>query len=289
MSDEIETEIVARPRDLGGFTVGRVLPAIGRGWSARHVPRSHGAGELEELAVRPHPHINLATVTYLFEGEIVHRDTLGSHQTIAPGAINWMSAGKGIAHSERIAKAARRSRCTACSCGSRCRNVEETERSSSTRPASALPAHVERGGPRPRVVRQRIRRRRRPCVRRRRCSTWTSSSAGRGDRIAGEYAERAAYMVEGAVTSARRGSRPGTWRCEQGREPDLVADGPARLVLLGGEPLDGPRYIWWNFVSSSKERIEAMAQKWRRERGRRFPATSRVHTGARRPAVSGDE
>src|SRR3954469_17170857 len=102
MSDAIELMIEARPRDLGGFTVGRVLPALRRRSVGPFVFLDHmGPVDDGEISVRPHPHINLATVTYLFEGAVHHRDSLGSHQVIQPGAINWMNAGSGIVHSER--------------------------------------------------------------------------------------------------------------------------------------------------------------------------------------------
>src|SRR5262249_31599050 len=109
---DIELVIEARTRDLGGgFTVGRVLPTIGRRFVGPFVFLDHmGPESVEELAVRPHPHMHLATVTYLFDGEILHRDSLGSKQAITPGAINWMSAGRGIAHSERVARDGQRHR-----------------------------------------------------------------------------------------------------------------------------------------------------------------------------------
>ncbi|HEY1816696.1 MAG TPA: pirin family protein [Kofleriaceae bacterium] len=266
MSVEIETEIVARARDLGGFVVGRVLPAIGRRMVGPFTFLDHmGPASVDELAVRPHPHINLATVTYLFEGEIVHRDTLGSHQTIAPGAINWMSAGKGIAHSERIAKGGAPKPVHGLQLWVALpKALEETDAFFEHTPASALPAHVERGAT-TRVL----------CgeafgiaspVRTASPLFYVDVVLEPGAAIAlpSEYAERAAYVVEGAVTtgaSRLEARHMAVWSKDAG--PTLVADGPTRLVLLGGEPLDGPRFIWWNFVSSSKERIEAMAEKWR--------------------------
>ncbi|HEY3805793.1 MAG TPA: pirin family protein [Kofleriaceae bacterium] len=266
MSVEIETEIVARARDLGGFVVGRVLPAIGRRMVGPFTFLDHmGPASVEELAVRPHPHINLATVTYLFEGEIVHRDTLGSHQRIAPGAINWMSAGKGIAHSERIAKSGAPKPIHGLQLWVALpKALEETDPFFEHTPASALPAQVERGAT-TRVL----------CGKAFGIASPVRTASplfyvdvvlepGAAIALPSEYAERAAYVVEGAVTtgaSRLEARHMAVW--SKGASPTLVADGPTRLVLLGGEPLDGPRFIWWNFVSSSKERIEAMAQKWR--------------------------
>jgi redox-sensitive bicupin YhaK (pirin superfamily) len=266
MSVEIETEIVARARDLGGFTVGRVLPAIGRRMVGPFTFLDHmGPASVEELSVRPHPHINLATVTYLFDGAIEHRDSLGSHQTIAPGAINWMSAGKGIAHSERITRDGTIKQLHGLQLWVALpKAVEETEPYFEHTPASALPSLVE-GGATMRVL----------------CGTAFGAKSpvrvaspmfyvdvvlqpGARIGVPGEYSERAIYVVEGAVTSgASRFVARHMAVLTEGSSPMLIADGPTRLVLLGGEPLDGPRYIWWNFVSSSKERIEAMAELWR--------------------------
>jgi redox-sensitive bicupin YhaK (pirin superfamily) len=266
MSVEIETEIVARARDLGGFVVGRVLPAIGRRMVGPFTFLDHmGPASVEELAVRPHPHINLATVTYLFEGEIEHRDTLGSHQTIAPGAINWMSAGKGIAHSERIAKGGAPKPVHGLQLWVALpKSLEETDPFFEHTPASALPANVERGAT-TRVLCGEAFGAASP-VRTASPLFYVDVVLEPGAKIAlpNDYSERAAYVVEGAVTTgASRFEARHMAVFNKDASPTLVADGPTRLVLLGGEPLDGPRYIWWNFVSSSKERIEAMAEKWR--------------------------
>jgi redox-sensitive bicupin YhaK (pirin superfamily) len=266
MSVEIETEIVARARDLGGFTVGRVLPAIGRRMVGPFTFLDHmGPASVEEMAVRPHPHINLATVTYLFEGEIVHRDTLGSHMPIKPGAINWMSAGKGIAHSERIANDGRVKQLHGlqlwCALP---QAVEDSEPFFEHTPASALPSHTEAGATF-RVL----------CGKAFGASSPVRTASplfyvdvelepGAKFGLPADYAERAAYVVSGAVDAGESRLEPRHMAVfSKGASPTLVADGPTRLVLLGGEPLDGPRYIWWNFVSSSRERIAAMAEVWR--------------------------
>jgi redox-sensitive bicupin YhaK (pirin superfamily) len=266
MSVEIETEIIARPRDLGGFTVGRVLPAVGRRMVGPFAFLDHmGPASVEEMAVRPHPHINLATVTYLFEGEIVHRDSLGSHMTIKPGAINWMSAGKGIAHSERIANDGRSKPLHGLQLWVALpKAVEETEPFFEHTPASALQAYVERGTS-VRVLCGKAFGASSPVrVASPLCYVDVVLEPGAKIGLPAEYAERAAYVVEGAVDAGEARLEPRHMAVfAKGATPTLVADGPTRLVLIGGDPLDGPRYIWWNFVSSSQQRIEAMAEVWR--------------------------
>lgn len=265
-ANDIEVDIAARPRDLGGFTVGRVLPAIGHRMVGPFTFLDHmGPASLDEMTVRPHPHINLATVTYLFEGAVVHRDSLGSHQTIAPGAINWMSAGKGIAHSERIARDGTQHHLHGLQLWVALPTaVEETAPFFEHTPASALPAHVD-GGATLRVLCGEAYGEKSPVrVASPLFYVDVELAAGAAIALPREYSERAAYIVDGAVAI-------GGQRCEtrhmavfsKGAQPTLVAELPTRLVLIGGEPLDGPRYIWWNFVSSSKERIEAMAEVWR--------------------------
>ena len=264
---EIELEIDARPRDLGGFTVGRVLPAIGHRMVGPFTFLDHmGPADVEEITVRPHPHINLATVTYLFDGAIMHRDSLGSKQVIEPGAINWMSAGHGIAHSERIAKDGTPKHVHGLQLWVALpKAVEETAPYFEHTAAAALPEEI-RNGATLRVL----------------CGTAYGATSpvrtasplfyvdvalepGASLAVPTEYAERAVYVVEGAVTiGASRLPARKMAVFAKGATPTIVADGPARVVLVGGEPLDGPRYMWWNFVSSDKARIEAMAERWKR-------------------------
>ncbi len=283
MSVEIETEIVARARDLGGFTVGRVLPAVGRRMVGPFAFLDHmGPASVEEMAVRPHPHINLATVTYLFEGEIVHRDSLGSHMTIKPGAINWMSAGKGIAHSERIAKDGRIKPLHGLQLWVALPTAaEESEPFFEHTPASALPAHVERGTS-VRVLCGKAFGASSPVrVASPMCYVDVVLEPGAKIGLPAEYAERAAYVVEGAVDAGESRLEPRHMAVfAKGASPTLVAEGPTRLVLIGGDPLDGPRYIWWNFVSSSQERIAAMAEVWRAGTWANVPGDEVEHTPA---------
>jgi redox-sensitive bicupin YhaK (pirin superfamily)/predicted CoA-binding protein len=263
MSSEIEQLITGRPRDLGGLHVARVLPAMRKRSIGPFVFLDHmGPEEASEIAVRPHPHIHLATVTYLFEGSIHHRDNLGSHQVIEPGAINWMTAGKGIVHSERSQGAARMH-------GLQLwvglpRATEESDPTFTHYPATTLPSFSADGA----HVRVLV------------GTTYGVSSPVHtlspmfyldvklepGARLGmpGGHEERAVYVVEGEANLGDTRIEPGTLAVVgRGANPVISSEIGARLVLLGGAPLDGPRYMWWNFVSSSKERIIAAAHDWR--------------------------
>lgn len=267
----IETLIEAKPVDLGGFTVGRVLPNVARRTVGPFVFFDHlrptrleaGTG----MDVRPHPHIGLATVTYLFAGEILHRDTLGSSQVIAPGGVNWMTAGRGIAHSERTPAEVRAT-------GGPVhglqlwvalpREQEETAPTFRHHPAEALPASTERGGTRFRVLAGSAYGVTSPVqtlsplfyveVALPAEAEWTPPA---------EYRERAAYVVEGSVWCGVDRIAAGHMMVfAPGSAPILRAEVASRVVLVGGEPLDGPRHVWWNFVSSSKDRIEQAKRDW---------------------------
>jgi redox-sensitive bicupin YhaK (pirin superfamily) len=274
----IETIIDARPRRIDGFTVGRVLPSAARRLVGPFIFFDHmGPAVLapgQGMDVRPHPHINLATVTYLFDGEILHRDSLGSEQPIRPGAINWMTAGKGIVHSERTPPDLRRA-------GSRMHGLqlwvalptalEETAPEFHHHPAEALPhATVDRvslrilagsayGATSP--------------VRTLSPLVYVEAKMPAGSRLELPWApERAAYVVDGAITCGTEQAAHGRMLVfTSGSNPVLCADSDARVVLIGGAPLDGPRHIWWNFVSSSKERIEQAKEAWRAGRFTKVP------------------
>ncbi len=220
------------------------------------------------MDVRPHPHIGLATVTYLFDGEIIHRDSLGTLQAIRPGEVNWMTAGRGIAHSERTAPEARQG-------GARLFGIQTWV---------ALPKHAEETAPglRPSRHRRSCRwsrtmgthgapRAGRACTARaRRSATFTEMfyadatlDAGARLPLDPSHEERAVYVVDGTVEIA--GDRFGKAQLLVFRPGDritIAALTPARLILLGGAPMDGPRHIWWNFVSSSKERIDQAKADW---------------------------
>lgn len=270
----IETIIEARTRDLGGFSVGRVLPSARRRLVGPFIFFDHmgpvafppGQG----IDVRPHPHINLATVTYLFEGEIVHRDSLGSLQAIRPGAINWMTAGRGIVHSERTGPGPRKA-------GSRLHGLqlwvalpkahEESEPDFRHYPGDVLPA-VKQGGARVRVLAGTAYGATSP-VRTLSSLLYAEATIPAGDALPlpEEHRERAAYVVEGVIRCGAERVEPSRMAVfAPGAVPPLRAESPARVMLIGGAPLDGERHIWWNFVSSSRDRIEQAKRDWKEGR-----------------------
>ncbi len=270
----VETVIVPRTRDLGGFEVRRVLPSAQRRMVGPFVfldqmgPSAFAAGQ--GIDVRPHPHIGLATVTYLLDGLIVHRDSLGSVQPIAPGDVNWMTAGRGIVHSER--SDAERRKGPQSLYGLQFwvalpARDEETAPSFFHHAAAGLPS-ADGAGARLRVVAGSAFGMTSPV------RTFSELflveaqlAAGARLALAPEHEERAAYLLSGTI--AIDGTR---WEAGQllvfapGREIVFEAESDARLALLGGEPMDGPRHIWWNFVSSRPERIEQAKEDWRRDR-----------------------
>ncbi|MGH8705663.1 MAG: pirin family protein [Burkholderiales bacterium] len=275
----VETIIAAQKRDIGGFSVGRLLPAAARRRVGPFVFFDHmGPADFapgQGIDVRPHPHINLATVTYLFEGEIVHRDSVGSMQPIRPGAINWMTAGRGIVHSERSGPELRKT-------GSRLHGLqlwvalpkahEETEPEFRHYPAAALP-EIEKNGAHIRVLAG---------------SAYGVTSpvktlsplfyaeatlrAGSELAISAEHEERAAYVVEGTVGCGEERVEASRMIVFAARSaPALRAESGARVMLLGGAPMDGERYLWWNFASSSRERIERAKRDWKEGRFAKVP------------------
>ena len=271
--------IDARARDLGGFTVGRVLPSGARKLIGPFIFFDHmgpaafppGRG----IDVRPHPHIGLATVTYLFEGEIVHRDSLGSHQPIRPGDVNWMTAGRGIAHSERTGAELRQS-------GARIDGLqlwvalplrhEETDPEFHHHPARDLPA-VDVAGTRVRVLAGSAFGETSPVRTLSPLFYADAAIPGGGELpLPSEHEERAAYIVSGSVECGQE-------RVERGRmlvfapgaPATLRAVSDARVALIGGAPIDGERHIFWNFVSSSRARIEQAKRDWREGRFAKVP------------------
>ena len=271
----IQHEILPRTRDLGdGFAVGRVLPAAERRMVGPFIffdqfgPVEFPAGR--GLDVRPHPHIGLTTVTYLFEGGIVHRDSLGFVQPIAPGDVNWMTAGGGIVHSERTDAASRER-------PQRLQGIqiwvalptrhEEVAPAFVHYPAAALPL-IEGEGKSVRIVAGTLFGRRSPVAT---LSDLFYAAAtltpGASLPLEAEHAERAAYLLDGAVEIDGRTFEPGRLLVfAPGRPLTIRAPIGARLLLFGGEPLDGTRHIWWNFVSSRKERIEQAKDDWKQGR-----------------------
>lgn len=275
----IDRIIAPRERDIGGFSVRRILPHAGRRTVGPFIffdemgPKDFAPGQ--GIDVRPHPHIGLATVTYLFEGEILHRDSLGYVQAIRPGDVNWMTAGHGIVHSERSGPEARKT-------GGRLHGIqswvalpresEETEPGFHHHPADTLPT-VERDGVRMRVIAGAAFGATSPVA--------TASPMFYADAALAADAmlalpdalgERAAYVVEGDVSAQDRVIAPHQMVVfEDGAAAAVQARGRARVMLLGGAALAEPRHIWWNFVSSRPERIEQAKADWRAERFGRVP------------------
>src|SRR5262245_34189875 len=268
-------EIVdARVREVGGIPVRRVLPIRGGRGVGPFVFFDHmgpiGFAAGDGLDVLPHPHIGLATVTYLFEGEIVHRDSLGSTQAIRPGDVNLMIAGRGIAHSERTDSATRRSpsRLHALQIWVALpRTDEECAPSFHHHDAATLPV-VEDGHTRIRLLAGEAFGSGSP-VRTLLPLFYADADlpAGGSIIVPNNQDERAAYVVGGAVQCEAEPAGPGRMLVfAPGREVSLVATAPSRIVLIGGAPLDGPRHIWWNFVSSSKERLQRAKRDWKEGR-----------------------
>ena len=265
--------------DLGGFSVRRVLPHR----NARHLgpfvffdhmgPAEFAPGN--GVDVRPHPHIGLATVTYLFDGAIQHRDTLGHVQVIRPGDVNWMTAGRGIAHSERTPAEERTS-------GHRLHGIqvwvalpqhaEEVDPSFFHHAAATLP-RLDRNGVALRLVVGTAFGQRSPVL------TFSEMfylaaefSAGSSLVLPAEHAERGVYVADAPVFVAGQEIQPGQLAVlPAGDDVEIVAPAAARVILFGGAPLDGERHLWWNFVSSSRERIEQAKADWSASRFGKIP------------------
>jgi redox-sensitive bicupin YhaK (pirin superfamily) len=276
-SAAVEMTIAPRARDLGdGFVVARLLPFARRRMVGPFIfldamgPAEFAAGH--GLDVRPHPHIGLATVTYLFAGEILHRDSIGNVQPIRPGEVNWMTAGHGIAHSERSDAALRQKPSSLHGVQSWVALPEAFEEAApafSHHPRALLPV-IEGEGKTVRLIAGSFAGKRSP-VAVFSPMLYADVQLAPGARLAlpAEHGERAAYLVAGAVVIAGESHAPGGLLVFRPKaEIVLTAPHGARLMLLGGEPLEGPRHIWWNFVSSSAERIEAAKADWK---AGRFP------------------
>jgi redox-sensitive bicupin YhaK (pirin superfamily) len=280
--DGVETVIVPRSSDLGGgFKVMRALPSLRRRMVGPFVffdqmgPTLLGPGE--GLDVAPHPHIGLAAVTYLFTGELEHRDSLGVVQSIRPGAVNWMTAGSGIVHSERTPAALRPQESPLFGIQSWVALPERHEETAPTfehRAQAELPL-LEAEGKRVRLIAGSLYGARAP-VPALSDMFYADASLEQGVRLAvpAEHEERAVFIVDGSVEVAQGGD---TFSAGQlvvfrtGAAITLRALTPSRLMLLGGEPMEGPRYIWWNFVSSSRERIEQAKEDWKMGRFQPVP------------------
>ena len=269
MHDSLQI-IEPQTHDLGGFTVGRLLPraelrSVGPFVFFDHIGPATLAAE-RPIAVRPHPHIGLATVTYLWEGSMMHRDSLGSVQEIQPGDVNWMTAGRGIVHSERTPE---RLLGTAHPFHGLQTWValpqahEEDEPSFAHHPRATLPV-VQRPGATLTIVAGHGFGARSPvAVLVDTLYVSIDLQAGSSLTILAEHVERALFPVRGELTLDGTALPLGSLALLGPGEPVLTARSDARVMLVGGAPLDGPRHIFWNFVHSSRERIEQAKEDWR--------------------------
>jgi redox-sensitive bicupin YhaK (pirin superfamily) len=263
-------QLQARMRPVGDFEVRRLLPAAKRQSVGPFLFFDHfGPVELEPFRVNdigPHPHIGLSTVTYLFDGEMVHRDSLGSVQAIEPGAINWMTAGRGIAHSERTPPELRgiRRRVHGLQLWAGMpKALEDAAPSFAHTSTRAIPA-AEREQARVRVLVGRAWGMESPVTPVSE-TLYVDISLPAGGRleIPALAAERALYAVDGPWQLQGKRIEPFVMAVlPAGETVRVEAQTPARVMLIGGEPLDGPRFIWWNFVSSTRERITEAAAEW---------------------------
>ena len=269
--DAIDLVIVPRSADLGGFNVRRALPSSRRRMVGPFIFLDHmGPAEFRTgkgVDVRPHPHIGLATLTYLFEGEIVHRDSLGSAVPIRPGDVNWMTAGRGIAHSERTGPDHRAG--GELLHGLQCwvalpRGDEEMAPAFNHHGGDKLPV-VSDGGKIVRVVAGDLFGARSPVATLSETMFADASlQAGASLPLDAEYEERAIYIVSGEIEiSSDRFAEGRLLVFRPGDRITVKAVKDARLILLGGAAMDGPRHIWWNFVSSRKERIKEAKADWK--------------------------
>ena len=267
----LELVIEERSRDLGGFIVGRVLPYAQRRmvgpfvffdhFGPLHLPR----GIPRSVDVRPHPHIGLSTLSYLFEGEIMHRDSLGSEQPIRPGEVNWMTAGRGITHSERFERARAE--------GGSMHGIqawvalptedEEVEPSFAHYAGDDLPAYEAEGLRARLVAGEAFGARAQVATHSPLFYVHWQLREGASAQLPDQYPERAAFIASGSVDV--EGTRFGPGRVlvfAAGAPVTFTAASDATVMLLGGEPI-GERFVEWNFVSSSKERIEQAKADWR--------------------------
>ena len=270
--DAIETLIIPRARDLGDFEVRRALPAPKRQMVGPFIFFDQ-AGPAEFLTgqgvdVRPHPHIGLATVTYLFKGEFQHRDSLGSDQIILPGAVNWMIAGKGVTHSERTSMETRQHPHSLFGIQTWValpERSEDTEAGFEHQAKEALP-YLEGEGVQARLILGTAWGERAPV------QTFSEMfyadvelAPGAKVPLPDGHEDRGLYVVSGSIVVGGQTYEAAQMMVFRPGDRLHVTAGAAgaRLMLLGGETLGGPRYIWWNFVASSKERIEAAKEAWR--------------------------
>ena len=293
MSSSIKAVLKPHMRDIGNLAVRRVLPAMAARLVGPFIFFDHmGPATLAAgvgLDVRPHPHIGLATVTYLFEGAIMHRDSLGTEQKIVPGDVNWMTAGRGIVHSERTPPAER-------AAGTTIHGIqtwvalpladEDTEPSFEHHPAAALP-QIERNGVTLRVIAGTAFGHTAPA------RTFSGTlyvaahfTPGSAFALEPEHDERGVYLVEGDLAIDGTPLEPGQMAVlVPGETVTLASTGGATVMLAGGEKLEGERFIEWNFVASSREKIELAKTAWTDQQMGKVPGeTEWIPLPERKPA-----
>lgn len=271
--DAIETLIIPRARDLGGFEVRRALPSPKRQMVGPFIFFDQ-AGPAEFLTgtgidVRPHPHIGLGTVTYLYQGDFHHRDSIGSDQIIRPGALNWMVAGKGVSHSERTSSQARQGPSSLFGIQTWIalpESHEDMEPSFEHHPKEALP-EIRDQGVDAKLILGRAYGAQAPA------QLYSDTFyldvtllPGARFPLPTDHEDRGLYITQGSVRIAGQEFEAGQMMVFRPGDNITVAAGErgARLMALGGETLNGPRYIWWNFVASSREKIEIAKQDWQK-------------------------
>jgi redox-sensitive bicupin YhaK (pirin superfamily) len=280
---QVERVFQPRDHDVGGLMVGRVLPYMQRRMVGPFIfldhigPATMPAGRA--LDVRPHPHIGLSTLTYLFDGEIFHRDSLGNAVEIAPGAVNWMTAGRGIVHSERTGAEERR-------IDHRLHGLqfwvalpkehEEVAPEFRHYPADAIPKGSDKGVSWSLIAGE-------ACGARAPVKIYSPLfyldvrlEDGARFALPGAYADKSVYIVDGAIETGDVELGARNMAVFNLRTPaEIRAKGAAHVVVLGGEPYAEPRHIWWNFVSSSQARIEQAKDDWKSGRFPKVPGDDR--------------
>jgi redox-sensitive bicupin YhaK (pirin superfamily) len=271
--------IVPRPKDLGGFSVRRILPSAHRQMVGPFIFLDHlGPATFqpgEGINVRPHPHIGLATVTYLFQGEVLHRDSIGSEQIITPGAVNWMTAGRGIVHSERTTPEEKGKLHYAHGLQSWIalpKEYEEMPPEFHHHPADSLPEWTQAGVTLKLVAGSAYGYEAPVTIYSPMFYVEVKMQTGTRLKLPMEYREQAIYLIDGALRIGDTNIASKTMTVfVQGETIILEAEMPTHLMLLGGEPFSEPRFIEWNFVSSSPERIAQAKADWKAGRFGKVP------------------
>ena len=266
----IDLTIAAREKDLGGFSVRRLLPYAQRRMVGPFIFLDHmGPAQFEAghgIDVRPHPHIGISTVTYLFEGEIHHRDTLGYDQTITPGAVNWMTAGRGIAHSERTTaddKGRPHPLHGIQSWVALPKSHEQVAPGFRHHASDSLPEFTLPGAQLKLIAGQAYGYEAPTAILSEQFYLEVKLEAGASFALPTDYTERALYLVSGSLRIGNATVAPLTMPVfAPGEAITVTALEAAHFMLLGGEPFTEKRYIWWNFVASSEEAIEQAKLDW---------------------------